>query len=202
MQDSNSLKWTAELGGHGIGPNSVIYYLFDPPATLHPCSVGQCVEKFRWNEIHEHLITKHRGISNYPDVTCNVCHRTIKARSYKEHFLELHSGRRFCCAYCNGTLSRVRNFPDHFGRCPGLTQRVCYIGFWLNEEDWNVGRTLNTNRDTLAYIELLPISFLSVERDTCYPPLSRLYYLYCTPFLRTLSFIWILYFIMQYMCIQ
>ncbi|KAK0231854.1 hypothetical protein EDD85DRAFT_849035 [Armillaria nabsnona] len=123
VQDSSSREWTAELGGYGIGPESVIYYSLDPPETLHPCSVGQCVEEFRWNEIHEHLITKHRGISNHPDVTCNTCRKTIKARSYKEHFLDLHSGRSFCCAYCNGTLSRMRKFPNHFKKCPGLTQK-------------------------------------------------------------------------------
>ncbi|KAK0498063.1 hypothetical protein EDD18DRAFT_1104546 [Armillaria luteobubalina] len=63
VRDENSRKWIQELGSRGIRPESVFYYQFDPPAALHLCSIDKCGEEFQWNEIHKHIIIKHRGIS-------------------------------------------------------------------------------------------------------------------------------------------
>ncbi len=156
MQDDSSRKWEEQLGALGIRPEHVMYYLQDPPEILHPCSVDQCVEKFRWDEFHNHLITAHRGISRYPDLTCKTCRQPIKAKYYKEHLLTNHSGRSLRCAYCNGILSREKLFPRHFETCPGLSHKrfVTFVSDSMKKTDTSVEYL--TTMGILLGTELLP----------------------------------------------
>ncbi|KAK0231836.1 hypothetical protein EDD85DRAFT_939481 [Armillaria nabsnona] len=79
-------------------------------------SISYAIQK----EIGNHLRAKHYGIEAYDDVTCKECGRTVHAKSYQDHFLQLHSERSIHCAYCNSRQVRVQNLPRHFNVCPGL----------------------------------------------------------------------------------
>ncbi|PBK59887.1 hypothetical protein ARMSODRAFT_766991 [Armillaria solidipes] len=105
----------------GLSPNLCVYFLRDPSAnTQYHCSVDRCTDTFTEKEIGNHLRAKHYGIEVYDDVTCKECGRTVHAKSYQDHFLQLHSERSIHCAYCNSRQVRVQNLPRHFNACPGL----------------------------------------------------------------------------------
>ncbi|KAK0231834.1 hypothetical protein EDD85DRAFT_117290 [Armillaria nabsnona] len=111
--------WAVNLG---LSPDLCFYYLRDclPNAQYH-CSVDRCTDTFTETEIGNHLKAKHYGIARNPQgVTCKKCERTVRAKSYHDHFLQIHSGRSICCAYCTKRQVRVQNFRRHFKTCSGL----------------------------------------------------------------------------------
>ncbi|PBK59911.1 hypothetical protein ARMSODRAFT_767884 [Armillaria solidipes] len=107
----------------GLSPDLCVYFLRDPSAnTQYHCSVDRCTDTFAEKEIGNHLRAKHHGIEAYDDVTCKECGRTVHAKSYQDHFLQLHSERSIHCAYCNSRQIRVQNLSRHFRTCPGLNK--------------------------------------------------------------------------------
>ncbi|PBK59889.1 hypothetical protein ARMSODRAFT_767059 [Armillaria solidipes] len=113
--------WAVNLG---VSPHLCFYYLRDClPNTQYHCSVNRCTDTFTETEIGNHLKAKHYGIARNPErVTCKECRRTMRAKSYHDHFLQIHRGRSIRCAYCTTRQVRVQNFPGHFKACPGLNK--------------------------------------------------------------------------------
>ncbi|PBK59918.1 hypothetical protein ARMSODRAFT_966553 [Armillaria solidipes] len=111
--------WAVKLG---VSPHLCFYYLLDRlPNNQHHCSVDRCTDTSTETEIEKHLRAKHYGIARNPErVTCKECGRTMRAKSYHDHFLQIHSGRSIRCAYCTTRQVRVQNFPRHSNTCPGL----------------------------------------------------------------------------------
>lgn len=151
----------------GLSPNLCVYFLRDPSAnTQYHCSVDHCTDTFTEKEIGNHLRAKHYGIEAYDDVTCKECGRTVHAKSYQDHFLQLHSERSIHCAYCNSRQVRVQNLPRHFNVCPGLdkywrTRKVCRTYLQLNELQLKyVRRPLNSIHRSLQYSFIITVFYV------------------------------------------
>ncbi|KAK0439154.1 hypothetical protein EV421DRAFT_1738014 [Armillaria borealis] len=121
VQDRTTRKWREKME---LSDDFLFYYLRDPPPIFHQCSVGTCPDTFLANDFKDHLKEKHPGITSQPDVTCKGCRKPMKAKSYEDHFLEMHSGRSVRCAYCGDKQNRMRLFVRHFEMCPDVNKYV------------------------------------------------------------------------------